>query len=323
MAVLAPKPNLRRYSSTFAAPMRWASWMVPMFDDTVRMPATVSWLGSCSASPKVAPPSSRCCGDGEHRGRVRHALLEGRRHGDHLVHRAGLEHGGDRGVVRRGVHLAGLGIVDHVGHRQDLTGGRVADDHDAALRPGLLHLGGEQPLGLVLQVAVERQHHVGAGLRAASPCAGRRRSGPGSSPRSSACPGVPSSCGLYWFSRPEMPVAVDVGGAEQRAGQVAGGVEALVLGREGDAVELAGRRQRLDLRGHRVGHEAGEVHEAAPGGAELLLEVGRLGAVTEDQQRARAASAAGSDTALGSATTVDCGTDTARSWPLRSSIEPA
>ena len=50
MAGLAPKPNLRRYSSTFAAPMRWAIWIVPMFDDMVRMPATVSWLGSCSAS---------------------------------------------------------------------------------------------------------------------------------------------------------------------------------------------------------------------------------------------------------------------------------
>ena len=63
-AVLAPKPNLRRYWSTFAAPMRCASWMVPMFDDTVRIPATVSWLGSCSASPKVAPPSWRCSGIG-------------------------------------------------------------------------------------------------------------------------------------------------------------------------------------------------------------------------------------------------------------------
>ena len=135
-AVASPSPKACMYSQCFWRLIVWWMWIVPMFDDLIEdlgdgepLVGVRLGVGQQVVAPQLAPR------DVEARLGRDSALVECRRDGDDLRHRAGLV-GVDGGeVAGRDLDDARVVVAAHRRHRVDLTGIGVHDDAGPAARP--------------------------------------------------------------------------------------------------------------------------------------------------------------------------------------------
>ena len=179
-------------------------------------------------------------GDGDLGGRVDDPLLEGAGDGHRLVGRARFVDLGDRLVGGRRARRPAVGAGREAGHGQDVARLRVGHDGDPALGLGGHDLLGQGPLGLVLHRAVDREDQV-------APAHGRLHLVKAGRDLPSAgivldlgLPRAPRQLLLVLDLETRQTLVVDADLAQDRSGQVAGGVEALGLLDQTHAVELEG-----------------------------------------------------------------------------------
>ena len=161
----APNPKACSAALKRAAPSWRAISIVPTFDDSRRMSATVMVLGCESTSAYWTPSTVSAIGTV----RVVDGFTRPASIAAPIVTTLAVEPGSNTVVsgpfgsvaLAGWAGLVGVAAVD-AGHGEHVAGLHVGDDRHAALGVLAGHLGGEGLLGLVLDRLVEGEHHVGA-----------------------------------------------------------------------------------------------------------------------------------------------------------------